>query len=124
MLLVVVLGLAVADTPALTIGIPVAAAMSTGGPLVAAIVAGKDVGLEAVLVWLAAFALCVVAGWAIQRSDQAYRAVSAAREEFARQEAAEERRQIARDVHDVVAHTLSVTMLHITAARMAVKRRR
>jgi signal transduction histidine kinase len=121
-LLLVILGLAVAETTALTITIPLLAAIATGGPLVAATVAGKDVDLAAVVVWLAAFALSVVAGWAIQRSDQAYRAVSAAREQFARQEAAEERRQIARDVHDVVAHTLSVTMLHITAARMAVKR--
>jgi signal transduction histidine kinase len=48
--------------------------------------------------------------------------VIAAREQLAWQQAAEERRRIARDVHDVVAHTLAVTMLHVTAARMAVKR--
>jgi signal transduction histidine kinase len=74
------------------------------------------------MTWIAAFALSVVAGWAAQTSYRANRAVSAAREALARQEAAEDRRRIARDVHDVVAHTLSVTMLHITAARMAVHR--
>jgi signal transduction histidine kinase len=37
-------------------------------------------------------------------------------------DAADHRRRIARDVHDVVAHTLAVTMLHITAARMALLR--
>jgi signal transduction histidine kinase len=37
-------------------------------------------------------------------------------------DAADRRRQIARDVHDVVAHTLAVTMLHVTAARMALLR--
>jgi signal transduction histidine kinase len=41
---------------------------------------------------------------------------------LAQQAAVEERRRVARDIHDVVAHTLAVTMLHITAARMAVRR--
>jgi signal transduction histidine kinase len=35
----------------------------------------------------------------------------------ARQAALEERQRIAREVHDLVAHSLSVTMLHLTAAR-------
>lgn len=37
-------------------------------------------------------------------------------------DAADRRRRMARDVHDVVAHTLAVTMLHVTAARMALVR--
>lgn len=39
--------------------------------------------------------------------------------ERATQAAVEERQRIAREIHDVVAHSLSVTMLHITAARHA-----
>lgn len=35
--------------------------------------------------------------------------------------AADERRRIAREVHDVVAHSLSVTMLHLTGARRALE---
>jgi signal transduction histidine kinase len=35
---------------------------------------------------------------------------------------AEERRRIAREVHDVIAHSLSVTMLHVTGARHALER--
>jgi signal transduction histidine kinase len=46
----------------------------------------------------------------IQTQDREY----AARE---RQIALEERQRIAREVHDLVAHSLSVTMLHLTAAR-------
>jgi signal transduction histidine kinase len=42
------------------------------------------------------------------------RATAAARAERA---AAEERQRISREVHDVVAHSLSITMLHLTAAR-------
>jgi signal transduction histidine kinase len=41
---------------------------------------------------------------------------------IAEQAAADDRRRIARDVHDVVAHSLAVTMLHVTAARMAAQR--
>ncbi|RMI35449.1 sensor histidine kinase [Nocardia stercoris] len=43
-----------------------------------------------------------------ERENQAIRAVQAADDE---------RRRIAREVHDVVAHSLSVTLLHLTAAR-------
>lgn len=37
------------------------------------------------------------------------------------QAAEEERRRIAREVHDVIAHSLSVTLLHLTAARHALQ---
>ncbi|QIS05344.1 histidine kinase [Nocardia brasiliensis] len=39
----------------------------------------------------------------------------------AAQAADEERRRIAREVHDVIAHSLSITLLHITAARHALR---
>ncbi|MEZ0053034.1 signal transduction histidine kinase [Mycobacterium sp. MAA66] len=37
--------------------------------------------------------------------------------QLANHAAAEERRRVAREVHDVVAHSLSITLLHLTAAR-------
>lgn len=42
-----------------------------------------------------------------------------AQEHLAAQAAAEERQRLALEVHDLVAHTMSVTMLHITGARLA-----
>lgn len=45
-----------------------------------------------------------------------------ARLELAREAVAEERRKIARDVHDLVGHGLGVVMLNITAARLATTR--
>ncbi|WP_194834613.1 sensor histidine kinase [Nocardia sp. XZ_19_369] len=39
----------------------------------------------------------------------------------AAQAADEERRRIAREVHDVIAHSLSITLLHLTAARHALQ---
>lgn len=46
------------------------------------------------------------------------RARQAARTE---QATADERRRIAREIHDVIAHSLSVTMLHLTGARRALQ---
>lgn len=40
---------------------------------------------------------------------------------LAQQAAADERRRIAREIHDVIAHSLSVTMLHLTGARRALQ---
>lgn len=70
-------------------------------------------------VWTLAIALMLLAGVAIR---VVVLAIIDARDARAAAAAAEERRRIARDVHDVVAHTLAVTMLHMTAARMAVLR--
>lgn len=42
-----------------------------------------------------------------------------AQEKLAELAASDERRRIAREVHDVIAHSLSVTLLHVTGARRA-----
>ena len=42
-----------------------------------------------------------------------------AQQQLAEHAAGDERRRIAREVHDVIAHSLSVTLLHVTAARRA-----
>src|SRR5262249_6827469 len=46
----------------------------------------------------------------------------AAQADLAERAAADERQRIARELHDVLAHSLSVATLHITGARMALKR--
>jgi signal transduction histidine kinase len=115
--------LAVAIAPArLALNIAIAAWAVMGLPMSAAHITGKDISGTELVTWHVAVALCVVAGYAVRFSNHANAAVTVAREMMVRQEASEERRQIARDVHDVVAHTLAITMLHITAARMAVQR--
>jgi signal transduction histidine kinase len=66
---------------------------------------------------------CIVT-WAIgrltRRQQQTVVALRQTQEELARVAVAAERERIARDVHDMVAHSLSVTMLHLTGARMAI----
>lgn len=44
--------------------------------------------------------------------------------DLAQHAAAEERRRIAREVHDVIAHSLSITLLHVTGARRALEQDR
>ena len=45
-----------------------------------------------------------------------------AQADLADRAAADERRRIAREVHDVIAHSLSVTILHVSGARMGLER--
>jgi len=120
-LLLTILAVAIAPTR-LAVGIVIAAWAVLGVPMFAAHLTNKHVPGTELVTWHVAVALCIVAGYAIRFSNQANTALTLAREMVVRQEASEERRQIARDVHDVVAHSLSVTMLHVTAARLALSR--
>lgn len=70
-----------------------------------------------VLIWVAV----ILAGWNIgfvmqwqMKELERERALTATR---ASKAATEERQRIAREVHDVIAHSLSITLLHLTAAR-------
>jgi signal transduction histidine kinase len=58
-------------------------------------------------------------GRMVQRQEAMVAALRGAQSELAQRAAAEERQRIARDVHDLVGHSLSVTLLHLTGARMA-----
>ncbi|MDF5754019.1 histidine kinase [Spongiactinospora sp. TRM90649] len=93
--------------------VPLAAGWALGG-------ATPDA--QATITWHLGYAFCAAAGYAVRLSYLSSRRVAQAREALAARAAAERRRAIAQDVHDVVAHTLAVTMLHVTAARMAVRR--
>jgi signal transduction histidine kinase len=61
------------------------------------------------VVWLSAYAFAV-----LRRTVAELRLAQAT---LARQAAADERRRLAREVHDVVAHSLAITLLHVTGAR-------
>lgn len=74
------------------------------------------------VMWTLSLGIAAGSGWAVRQGALAMLRARRAREALAWQSAANERRRIARDVHDVVAHTLSVSMLHMSAARMAVQR--
>jgi len=73
------------------------------------------------LLWAGAVVLGLDVGVTMQFQQR--RLEEQVRTEAARKEEAvlEERQRITREVHDVVAHSLSVTMLHLTAARRALE---
>ncbi|MTA14769.1 MAG: hypothetical protein F2534_19415 [Actinobacteria bacterium] len=61
-----------------------------------------------------------LAGSMLRRQEALVAELRQAAERERRHAAAEERARIAREVHDVVAHSLTVTMLHVTGARRAI----
>jgi signal transduction histidine kinase len=72
--------------------------------------------------WLIGVVVAATVGFFMRTLIRALREVQAAQAQLARQAAVDERQRIAREVHDVIAHSLTVTMLHLTAARLAVNR--
>jgi signal transduction histidine kinase len=62
-----------------------------------------------------------VAGTAVRTQAQTAAELAAAQAAAARNQIAAERQQLAREFHDLVGHTLSVTMLHMTAVRMSLE---
>jgi signal transduction histidine kinase len=89
---------------------------------------GVMVGVEAAdrfegaYIWVLGIALAWVAGIAIRSAIDLLEELRATQADLAARAAADERQRIAHEVHDVVAHSLAVMMLHVTGARMALRR--
>jgi signal transduction histidine kinase len=70
----------------------------------------------------------VAAGWLLGYIMRTQRLLLAeqieAQQMLAEHAAADERRRIAREVHDVIAHSLSITLLHVTGARRVLQQDR
>lgn len=71
--------------------------------------------------WIPGVGAGGVAGYAVQAQMRLLQRERATRAALAERLAAEDRQRVAREVHDVVAHSLGVTMLHLTAARHALE---
>ena len=73
--------------------------------------------------WYLSFVGCSIS-WVVGRvarhQVQTVAALRSAHRELAHQAASEERQRIAREVHDLIGHSLSATMLHVTGARLAI----
>lgn len=72
--------------------------------------------------WLFGIAFAWGFGAVVHRYSTTIAELEHARALVADQAAAHERRRIARDVHDLVGHSLSVVMLHVTGARHLVRK--
>jgi signal transduction histidine kinase len=72
--------------------------------------------------WTAANVFTFLLGRALHRQQVLIAALEEARSVLAEQAVAEERRRIARDLHDVAGHTLAAVLLHVTGARHVLRR--
>lgn len=91
----------------------------------AAIIAGRGVvepQWDAGVFWGGGALMALAIGYMMRRQAETTFQLRAAHEALAREAVLQERHRIAREVHDVIAHSLTVTMMHLTAARMAVQR--
>ncbi|MGI8751611.1 MAG: histidine kinase [Acidimicrobiales bacterium] len=66
-------------------------------------------------------ALTVLASMLLRHELDLVSQLRAAQAGLAGRARAEERNRIARELHDVIAHTLTISLLHVTSARLAVE---
>jgi signal transduction histidine kinase len=71
--------------------------------------------------WLAGSVFTFLAGLLIRHQISLVAQLRAAQAGLASKARAEERNRISRDLHDVIAHSLTVTLLHVMSARLAVE---
>jgi signal transduction histidine kinase len=71
--------------------------------------------------WLAGTTFSAVACWQTRRQQDTADELRAAQAGLAERAKAEERNRIARELHDAVAHSLTVSLLHVSSARLAVQ---
>jgi signal transduction histidine kinase len=71
--------------------------------------------------WLAGSTFTFLGGLLVRRQLNLVAQLRAAQAGLAAKARAEERNRISRDLHDVIAHTLTVSLLHVMSARLAVE---
>jgi signal transduction histidine kinase len=69
--------------------------------------------------WVIGMMFAWACGFAFRKQQEAMEQLRQAQHELSEKAVTDERRRIAREVHDLVAHSLAVTMLHLTGARLA-----
>jgi signal transduction histidine kinase len=80
--------------------------------------------LEAVALYASMAAIGWLVGYLLNTQQLLLIEQRRAQQALAEHAAADERRRIAREVHDVIAHSLSITLLHVTGARRALQQDR
>lgn len=89
-----------------------------------ALMAGVDLWgpYDQSLPWFFGIALGWVGGFMVKAQLRLVTELRAAQAHLAERAATDERRRLARELHDVIAHSLTVMMLHVTGARRALDR--
>jgi len=103
---------------------------TTGRPWQGAVAAGLGISTLLPFVlepgtfwpWSTGVVFSWLAGTGLAIQQRLLAELRAAQADLRRQVAVEERQRIAREIHDVAAHSLAVTMLHLTGARLLLQR--
>ncbi len=103
---------------------PAVAFLFLGLDLAVLVLAAAGPGLTGAAVYLAAVLLGHSGGFMLRWYVRALAAERAGRDAEREHTILTERQRIAREVHDVVAHSLSITLLHLTGARRALQQDR
>ncbi len=108
-----------ASRAAIAMSIPRAAAYVAAAAAIVVGRAGLGYSTQCWL-WTTYIELGAVVGVAVKHQQALVRRTKQASKEHAQLAAVDERRRIARDVHDVLAHTLTILMVHLNSARLLV----
>jgi signal transduction histidine kinase len=98
-------------------GVSVLAIMFT--PIVVATQRGDDYGWP---IWILALLFTIALAWTLRRQSELETQLQQAHDDLAQATMREERRQIARDVHDLVGHGLAAMLVQVTSARHVLTR--
>lgn len=102
------------------VAVPVSGAVAAAA---AALMIGVELSpvYDGALPWIIGIGVGWLAGITMRSQMRTTEQLRAAQDDLARRAADEERARIAREIHDVIAHSLTVTMLHVTGARLALR---
>lgn len=103
---------------------PVGGALALGSVAALLVAASAAHRLDSLMLYLGASTLGWMLGYLLRTQQQLLIKQQEMQADLAEHAATDERRRIAREVHDVIAHSLSVTMLHVTGARRALQQDR
>src|SRR3954454_4622472 len=116
--LVSLLALVVTSAQPFSGRVAVLVALMLATPVVAGLV-GDEVSNG---IWLLGIGFPAAMGWVVGRQERLTHDLADARLALAEQQVVDERRRIARDVHDLVGHGLAATLVQITSARHVLRR--
>ena len=116
--LVSLLALVVTSAGPFTWRVAVLVALMVATPVVAGLV-GDEVSNG---VWLLGIGFPAAMGWVVGRQERLTQDLAEARLALAEQRVVDERRRIARDVHDLVGHGLAAALVQIASARHVLRR--
>jgi signal transduction histidine kinase len=91
--------------------------LATGSATALLGVAAATHRLDSIVLYFGFIAMGWLVGFLLRTQQQLLIRQNDMQAELAAHAAADERRRIAREVHDVIAHSLTVTLLHVTGAR-------